>query len=163
MNQSLQLLVGWTHKYPDIGKQLRFLFFGYLYLAETDTCPPTHPKSTLLPSHHLIARVQSFLGDFRAALQHEKATYSIYHKKVSHCTCTNVGVRWRWTSPLGTKLPPFLLLAVWCWTRANKGELILSAGAHRESCHHAEDGIIVSCVCVMPCIDPLPAYRFLSL
>ena len=44
-----------TYKYPDIDKLLCFMFFGYLYLAETDTCPPTHPKSTLLPSHHLIA------------------------------------------------------------------------------------------------------------
>ena len=47
-----------------------------------------HGKQSLQTAltHHLIARVQSFLGDFRAALQHEKATYSIYHKKVSDCT-----------------------------------------------------------------------------
>ena len=31
-------------------------------------------------THHLIARVQSFLGDFRAALTHEKTTFSIYKK-----------------------------------------------------------------------------------
>ena len=29
-----------------------------------------------------MARVQSFLGDFRAALQNEKSTYSIYNSKV---------------------------------------------------------------------------------
>ena len=28
-----------------------------------------------------MARVQSFLGDFRAALQNEKSTYSIYNSK----------------------------------------------------------------------------------
>lgn len=34
-------------------------------------------------THHLLARVQSFLGDFRAAISHEKTTFSIYQKKVS--------------------------------------------------------------------------------
>ena len=31
-----------------------------------------------------MARVQSFLGDFRAALQNEKSTYSIYNSKVQY-------------------------------------------------------------------------------
>ena len=30
---------------PDIGKQLHFMVFGYLFLAETDTNPPTNSKS----------------------------------------------------------------------------------------------------------------------
>ncbi len=34
-------------------------------------------------TYHLLARVHSFLGDFRAALYHEKLTYNIYNKKVS--------------------------------------------------------------------------------
>lgn len=33
-------------------------------------------------THHLLARAQSFMGDFRAALQHEKNTFSIYQKKL---------------------------------------------------------------------------------
>lgn len=33
-------------------------------------------------TQHLLARAQSFLGDFRAALTHEKITFSIYKKKV---------------------------------------------------------------------------------
>ena len=53
--------------------------------------PPTQTATscyfTLSPSHHLIARVQSFLGDFRAALQSEKSTYAIYNGKVCVCVC----------------------------------------------------------------------------
>ena len=40
-----------------------------------------------------MARVQSFLGDFRAALQNEKSTYSIYNSKVwlvCVCVCARV-------------------------------------------------------------------------
>ena len=33
--------------------------------------------------HHLVARAESFIGDFRAALQHEKAAHTIYSSKVS--------------------------------------------------------------------------------
>ena len=59
-------------------------------------CPPiqtaTSYCSTLSPSHHLIARVQSFLGDFRAALQNEKSTYAIYNGKVCVCVCVCVCV-----------------------------------------------------------------------
>jgi protein TIF31 len=42
-----------------------------------------HGKQSLQAAltHHLMARVQSFLGDFRAALQNEKSTYSIYNSK----------------------------------------------------------------------------------
>eukprot|EP00731_Ephydatia_muelleri_P023618 Em0015g1201a len=32
--------------------------------------------------HHLVARAQSFIGDFRAALQHEKAAHIIYSSKL---------------------------------------------------------------------------------
>lgn len=34
-------------------------------------------------ARHLLARTLSCLGDFRAALQHEKETYSIYKQLVS--------------------------------------------------------------------------------
>ena len=33
-------------------------------------------------TYHLLARAHSYLGDFRAALNHEKITFSIYQKKV---------------------------------------------------------------------------------
>ena len=39
------LTSGLTHTYPDIGNMLRFIVFGYLFLAETDTNPPTNSKS----------------------------------------------------------------------------------------------------------------------
>ena len=32
--------------------------------------------------HHLVARAESFIGDFRAALQHEKAAHTIYSSKL---------------------------------------------------------------------------------
>ena len=36
----------WVNTYvPDIGNMLRFIVFGYLFLAETDTNPPTNSKS----------------------------------------------------------------------------------------------------------------------
>lgn len=34
-------------------------------------------------SYHLVARTQSCMGDFRAALQNEKETYTIYKQQVS--------------------------------------------------------------------------------
>ena len=33
-------------------------------------------------SHHLVARTQSCMGDFRGALQNEKETYTIYKQQV---------------------------------------------------------------------------------
>ena len=44
-------------------------------------------------TYHLLARVHSFLGDFRAALHHEKLTYNIYTKKVrEYCQLNAYGV-----------------------------------------------------------------------
>lgn len=40
-------------------------------------------------TYHLLARAHSYLGDFRAALNHEKITFSIYQKKV--CMSLHVG------------------------------------------------------------------------
>ena len=36
----------------------------------------------LAVAHHLVARTQSCLGDFRAALQNEKETFAIYKQQV---------------------------------------------------------------------------------
>lgn len=37
-------------------------------------------------SYHLVARTQSCMGEFRAALNNEKETYSIYKSQVSSWT-----------------------------------------------------------------------------
>ena len=44
-----------------------------------------------LSRHHLVARAESFLGDFRAALQHEKAAHTIYSSKVRRRLAACVG------------------------------------------------------------------------
>jgi protein TIF31 len=38
--------------------------------------------SQVAVSHHLVARTQSCMGDFRSALQNEKETYTIYRTQL---------------------------------------------------------------------------------
>ena len=120
----------------------------------TNSSDPSFDSQSAIFPGGLSSCLATWKGHLLYLSQESKRLYKSSHSSVW----------WKWPSSLGTESPALLLLAVWCWTRANKGELILSAGAHRESRHHAEDGIIVCvCVCVMPCIDPLSACDFLSL
>ena len=48
----------------------------------------------LAVAHHLVARTQSCLGDFRAALQNEKETFAIYKQQVYTEDVGRVGTKW---------------------------------------------------------------------
>ena len=48
------LPIGVNTYVPDIGKQLRFKVFGYLFLAKTDTNPPTNSYSMSQHSFPLL-------------------------------------------------------------------------------------------------------------
>lgn len=59
-------------------------------------------------SYHLMARIQSCMGDFRSALNNEKETYSIYKSQV--CVIEQ---------PIGSSIS-IILLHAYSWARSTK-------------------------------------------